>query len=116
MIDDSRFSHLVKFAQHGGLINIRENLKVANALGARFAIVQARPRLVAAIYHIATVFLTVCHKPIALGNGTGAVWFRIRVIQATVIAIHRTHDALTPNRQRKDADTGIYSEQKHGTN
>ncbi len=65
VIDDRHVTHLAKLAQRGGLIDIGKYIKVADVLGARFAFVQAWPRLVAAIYHITPVFLAVCHKTIA---------------------------------------------------
>ncbi len=39
MVNDSHLAHLIKFAQRGGLVDIGEKGKVADALGARFALV-----------------------------------------------------------------------------
>ncbi|MPM36967.1 hypothetical protein SDC9_83571 [bioreactor metagenome] len=112
VIKDRHFAHLAEFAQHGGFVDIGENIKVTDALGARFALFQARPRLVAAIYHIAVILLAVCHKPVALGNGAGAVFLRCRIISATVIAVHRTHDAISPYCQSQRGETQIHGKQQ----
>ncbi len=96
MVDNRHFAHLVKFAQRGGLVDVRKNGEVADALGARFALVQARPRLVTLVHHIALILFTVCHKPIALGNDAGAVLPRVAIIQPRLIAVHRTHDGIPP--------------------
>src|SRR5690554_8016522 len=53
--------------------------------------------------------------PKALGNGAGAVWSRIRVIQAAVIAVHRTHDRIDPYCQNQCGEAQIHGEQQHST-
>jgi hypothetical protein len=83
-------------------------------LGARFALGKARPCLVAAIYHIAPVFFAVYQKPIALGNGVGAVFLCGHIIPAAVIAVHRTHDGIAPYRQRQRREAQIHGKQQHG--
>ncbi len=99
MVNDRRLAHLIKFAQHGGLVDIGENAKVADALGARFVLGKAWPRLVALVHHIAPILLATYHKPIALGNGPGAIFLCGRIVPTAVIAVHRTHYAVAPYRQ-----------------
>ncbi len=93
-----------------------EKVKVADALGAGFTLVQLRPRLIAGVHHMAPVFLAVYDKPIALGNGTGAVWPRTPIIQSAVIAVHRTHYAIAPNRQHQRTEAYVHGKQQHGAN
>jgi len=94
MVNDCRLTHLVKFAQGERLVDVGENVKVADALGARFALIQARPSLVTAIHHIALILLAVCHKPIAPGNGAGVVCFRVAIIQPRSNLLRRRYSPV----------------------
>ncbi|MPN06588.1 hypothetical protein SDC9_153844 [bioreactor metagenome] len=99
MVNNCHLSYLVKFAQRGGLVDVWEKAKVADALGARFALGKAWPRLVALVHHIAPILLATYHKPIALGNSPGAIFLCGRIVPTAVIAVHCTHYAVAPYRQ-----------------
>lgn len=107
MIKEPCRSHFVKVGQHGRFADIREEGKVADALRARFACIETGPRLIAAVHHIASVFLAIYRKVITFGNGAGAVFSPIGIIQAAVIAVYRPHYGLAPKPQSQSAKTDV---------
>lgn len=73
MVKNARLTHPFKVAQSGRLVNVGEDLQVADILRAGFPFSQIGLGLVAGICHITSVFLAIYQKPIALENGTRTV-------------------------------------------